>query len=66
MTCDGEERTTPALFLTYPMYGHSFGVCWGWLPPIYPGGAGNQVGKCPAVEAMAGLPAVGATYSKRT
>ena len=59
---DGGELTTPALFLSYPMYGHSFGVGWGW-PWMFPGDDREiQAGMTLAVEAMAGRPGVGATY----
>ena len=59
---DGGEETTPALFLSYPMYGHSFGVGWGW-PWMFPGDDREiQAGMTLAIEAMAGRPGVGATY----
>lgn len=62
MLGDGGEETTPALVLSYPMYGHSFGVGWG--PPwMFPGDDREiQAGMTLAVEAMAGLPGIGSTY----
>jgi Xaa-Pro aminopeptidase len=62
MIGDGGEESTPALFLSYPMYGHSFGTGWGW-PWLFPGDEREiQAGMTLAIEAMAGRPDVGATY----
>ena len=62
MTGDGTPEGTPALFLSYPMYGHTFGVGWGW-PWLFPGDTREiQPGMTLAIEAMAGRPGVGASY----
>jgi Xaa-Pro aminopeptidase len=62
MLGDGGQETTPALVLSYPMYGHTFGVGWGW-PWLFPGDDREiQPGMTLAIEAMAGRPGVGASY----
>jgi Xaa-Pro dipeptidase len=62
MLGDGGQETTPALVLSYPMYGHTFGVGWGW-PWLFPGDDREiQVGMTLAIEAMAGRPEVGSSY----
>ncbi len=62
MLGDGGLETTPALVLSYPMYGHTFGVGWGW-PWLFPGDEREiQPGMTLAIEAMAGRPDVGSSY----
>jgi Xaa-Pro aminopeptidase len=62
MLGDGGLETTPALVLSYPMYGHTFGVGWGW-PWLFPGDEREiQAGMTLAIEAMAGRPGVGSSY----
>ena len=62
MLGDGGLETTPALVLSYPMYGHTFGVGWGW-PWLFPGDEREiQPGMTLAIEAMAGRPGVGSSY----
>jgi Xaa-Pro aminopeptidase len=62
MLGDGGDRTTPWLTKTLLLYGHSFGVGWGW-PWINPHEERKlQPGMTLALEVMPGTASVGATY----